>query len=170
MIAGFLEGRPETGNPGDLAEAMLSEFGKYKESDIPLEEYEPVCCEKALFVEIAKAYSSAKKEIGKVDFDDLLTGCRDLLKYNPQTLSRWQNRFRYIQCDEYQDTSRIQMDILYMLAGEKANLCVVGDDDQSIYRFRGADNHIMMQFEEDFRDRGARKILMNTPITGAVRR
>ena len=114
MIAGFLEGRPETGNPGDLAEAMLSEFGKYKESDIPLEEYEPVCCEKALFVEIAKAYSSAKKEIGKVDFDDLLTGCRDLLKYNPQTLSRWQNRFRYIQCDEYQDTSRIQMDILYM--------------------------------------------------------
>lgn len=162
MIAGFLEGRPETGNPGDLAEAMLSEFGKYKESDIPLEEYEPACCEKAMFVEIAKAYSSVKKEIGKVDFDDLLTGCRDLLRYNPQTLSRWQNRFRYIQCDEYQDTSRIQMDILYMLAGKKANLCVVGDDDQSIYRFRGADNHIMMQFEEDFRDRGARKILMNT--------
>ena len=71
MIAGFLEGRPETGNPGDLAEAMLSEFGKYKESDIPLEEYEPACCEKAMFVEIAKAYSSVKKEIGKVDWQNL---------------------------------------------------------------------------------------------------
>lgn len=167
MIAGLLEGRPEIGSPGDMAESMLGEFGKYKESDISLEEYEPACCEKALFVETANAYGSAKKEIGKVDFADLLTRCRDLLRYNPQTLSRWQNRFRYIQCDEYQDTSRIQMDILYMLAGKKANLCVVGDDDQSIYRFRGADNHIMMQFEEDFRDRGARKILMNTNYRSA---
>ena len=167
MITGLLEGRPEINSPGDMAESVLGEFGKYKESDIPLEEYEPACCEKALFAEIANAYSDAKKEIGKVDFDDLLTRCRDLLRYDPQTLSRWQNRFRYIQCDEYQDTSRIQMDILYMLAGKKANLCVVGDDDQSIYRFRGADNHIMMQFEEDFRDRGARKILMNTNYRSA---
>ena len=167
VITGLLEGRTEISGADDLAEAMLGEFGRYKESDIPLEEYEPDCCEKALFDEIANAYGDVKKAIGKVDFDDLLTDCRDLLRNDPQALSRWQKRFRYIQCDEYQDTSRIQKDILYMLAGDKANLCVVGDDDQSIYRFRGADNSIMMQFEEDFRDKGARKILMNTNYRSA---
>ena len=124
IISGLLEGRAEISCSDDMAEAMLSEFGRYKESDIPLEEYEPDCCEKTLFTETAK-------------------------------------------CDEYQDTSRIQKEILYMLAGEKANLCVVGDDDQSIYRFRGADNSIMMQFEEDFRDRGVQKILMNTNYRSA---
>ena len=167
ILSGLLEGRPEIGNAIDMAETMLSEFGKYKESDISLEDYEPSGCEKSLFMEIADAYTSAKKEIGKVDFDDLLTGCRDLLRDNRKTLSKWQRRFQFIQCDEYQDTSRIQKDILYMLAGKKANLCVVGDDDQSIYRFRGADNHIMMQFEEDFRDRGVRKVLMNTNYRSA---
>ena len=167
ILSGLLEGRPEIGNAIDMAETMLSEFGKYKESDISLEDYEPSGCEKSLFMEIADAYTSAKKEIGKVDFDDLLTGCRDLLRDNRKTLSKWQRRFQFIQCDEYQDTSRIQKDILYMLAGKKANLCVVGDDDQSIYRFRGADNHIMMQFEEDFGDRGVRKILMNTNYRSA---
>ena len=167
IISGLLEGRAEISCSDDMAEAMLSEFGRYKESDIPLEEYEPDCCEKTLFTETAKAYGDAKKAIGKVDFDDLLTLSRDLLRDNPETLSKWQNRFQFIQCDEYQDTSRIQKEILYMLAGEKANLCVVGDDDQSIYRFRGADNSIMMQFEEDFRDRGVQKILMNTNYRSA---
>ena len=167
IISRLLEGRAEISSSDDMAEAMLNEFGRYKESDIALEEYEPKCCEKTLFAETAKAYGDAKKAIGKVDFDDLLTLSRDLLRDNPDTLSKWQNRFRFIQCDEYQDTSRIQKEILYMLAGEKANLCVVGDDDQSIYRFRGADNRIMMQFEEDFRDRGVQKILMNTNYRSA---
>ena len=80
----------------------------------------------------------------------MLLSCLRLLKSDADVLARWQDRFRYIQCDEYQDTNSIQRDILYLLTEKSGNLCVVGDDDQSVYRFRGAHPEIMLDFPKDF--------------------
>ena len=106
--------------------------------------------DKALFLEVYEAYEEWKKERGSIDYDDMLLMFLDLLKNNPGLCTKYQGVFRYIQCDEYQDTNFIQRDILYLLAGERKNLCVVGDDDQSIYAFRGAKPEIMLSFEKDF--------------------
>lgn len=102
------------------------------------------------FVTFVKAYENHKAETGGVDFDDLLIHGRQLLETRPNVLRTFRAKFRYIICDEYQDTNPIQKEILYLLAGENGNLCVVGDDDQSIYGFRGAVPSIMLDFPKDF--------------------
>ena len=149
------------GNVYDMAVSLLPEIDRCRAYDIPAGEFVPSSCEKGTFVKIIGKYEDSKKRIKRIDFEDMLTMCRDLLRTSPEVLEKWQQRYQFIQVDEYQDTSRVQRDILYMLAGDKANLCVVGDDDQSIYRFRGADNSIMMHFEEDFKEKGVQKILMS---------
>lgn len=80
----------------------------------------------------------------------MLCLCKDLLTDNAKVLKKCRNKYRYIMCDEYQDTNQIQIEILYLLAGKNGNICVVGDDDQSIYEFRGALTIIMMDFKKDF--------------------
>ena len=99
-----------------------------------------------------KAYEQAKESNQALDFDDLLILGRKILSENPTVLSQFQNRFRFLICDEYQDTNPIQKDILYLLSAKYGNLCVVGDDDQSIYGFRGAVPSLMLSFEKDFPD------------------
>lgn len=112
------------------------------------------------FVTFVKAYENYKAETGGVDFDDLLIHGKRLLTERPNVLRSFRNKFRYIICDEYQDTNPIQQEILYLLAGKNGNLCVVGDDDQSIYGFRGAVPSIMMEFPKDFP--GCKVIHMST--------
>lgn len=90
------------------------------------------------FKAFVKAYENTKDASGCIDFDDLLIHGKRLLTERPGILSMFREKFRFIICDEYQDTNPIQKEILYLLAGENGNLCVVGDDDQSIYGFRGA--------------------------------
>lgn len=167
IIQGLLENVNGVGNAYDMAEGVVSDLGRCRAYDTPVGEYEPKNCSKGLFAKIAQQYSEEKKKAGRIDFDDMLHMCRELFREDPKALARWQARYRFIQVDEYQDTSRIQRDIIYMLARENRNLCVVGDDDQSIYRFRGADNSIMMGFEEDFREYGVRKIMMGTNYRSA---
>lgn len=92
-------------------------------------------------------YCTAK---GRLDFDDMQMRCRDLFDTQPAVLKKWQERFRYILVDEFQDCNRVQYETLKMLAASHRNLFVVGDDDQSIYGFRGASPDIMQQFARDY--------------------
>lgn len=103
-----------------------------------------------LFVQAYEAYQKWCEDREMIDFDDMLLLCLKLFSEEPAVLDKYRDIFRYIQVDEYQDTNYIQRDILYLLAGDRKNLCVVGDDDQSIYAFRGAKPEIMLGFEKDF--------------------
>jgi DNA helicase-2/ATP-dependent DNA helicase PcrA len=100
--------------------------------------------------DIYAAYEGLLKQSNALDFDDLLLRAARLLREAPPVRQRWQNRFQYLHVDEYQDTNRVQYDLLRLLANEKQNICVVGDEDQSIYRWRGADVSILLSFAHDF--------------------
>lgn len=101
-------------------------------------------------VEVYKAYEVEMKRANSLDFDDLLMKTYDLFRMYPDVLKMYQEKFQYIMVDEYQDTNHIQYLIVQMLAKAHRNLCVVGDEDQSIYSWRGADIKNIMDFEKDF--------------------
>jgi DNA helicase-2/ATP-dependent DNA helicase PcrA len=96
-------------------------------------------------------YGEALRTLNALDFDDLLLLTLRLFREHPDVLSKYRERFRYIMVDEYQDTNRVQYDLLRLLAGERRNICVVGDDDQSIYGWRGAHLGNVLDFERDFK-------------------
>ena len=103
-----------------------------------------------LFREIYRKYCRGMERAGKLDYDDLMVYTWELFSARPDILAGWRNRFRYILVDEFQDINRLQYDIIKLLAAPRNNLFVVGDDDQSIYRFRGAKPEIMLNFPKDF--------------------
>ncbi len=113
-----------------------------------------------LFVTVCSAYREFLSGNGLIDFDDMLLFTRDLFLARPDILSAWQKKFRYILVDEFQDINPIQYEIVRMLALPENNLFIVGDDDQSIYRFRGACPEIMLHFPDDYPD--ATKVLLST--------
>jgi len=100
--------------------------------------------------DIYSGYELVLKQSKAVDFDDLLLRSARLLREVPQVRDKWRNRFAYLHVDEYQDTNRVQYDLLRLLTNERKNVCVVGDEDQSIYRWRGADVSILLSFSQDF--------------------
>ncbi|MBV9887576.1 MAG: UvrD-helicase domain-containing protein [Acidobacteria bacterium] len=100
--------------------------------------------------DIYAEYERQLKSSNALDFDDLLLRTAQMLRFNPQVREKWQNRFQYLHVDEYQDTNRVQYDLMRLLTNAKQNVCVVGDEDQSIYRWRGADVSILMSFSRDF--------------------
>jgi DNA helicase II / ATP-dependent DNA helicase PcrA len=100
--------------------------------------------------DIYSGYEEVLTHSKAVDFDDLLLRSARLLREYPQIRERWRNRFAYVHVDEYQDTNRVQYDLLRLLTNERQNICAVGDEDQSIYRWRGADVSILLSFSEDF--------------------
>ncbi len=100
--------------------------------------------------DVFSAYEKLLQQSNALDFDDLLLRSVRLLREAPAVREKWQARFQYIHVDEYQDTNRVQYDLLRLLTGPKHNLCVVGDEDQSIYRWRGADVSILLSFSRDF--------------------
>ena len=99
------------------------------------------------------------RRAGLIDFDDMMVLCLELFTERKDILSAWQRRYRYILIDEFQDINRLQYEIVRMLAKPEDNLFIVGDDDQSIYRFRGAKPEIMLGFERDYP--GAGRILLD---------
>ncbi|MHB8499624.1 MAG: ATP-dependent helicase [Candidatus Acidiferrales bacterium] len=100
--------------------------------------------------EVFAVYEKLLQQSNALDFDDLLLRSVRLLREAPAVREKWQARFQYIHVDEYQDTNRVQYDLLRLLTGPKQNVCVVGDEDQSIYRWRGADVSILLSFSRDF--------------------
>jgi DNA helicase-2/ATP-dependent DNA helicase PcrA len=100
--------------------------------------------------DIFAAYEKVLQQSNALDFDDLLLRAALLLRESAGVREKWQARFQYIHVDEYQDTNRVQYELLRLLAGPKQNICVVGDEDQSIYRWRGADVSILLSFSLDF--------------------
>ena len=102
------------------------------------------------FRELFIRYEEWKKGLNKIDFDDMLTMCLDLWQREPENLEFWQQRFPYIMIDEFQDINHVQYECMRLLSAEPHNLCIVGDDDQSIYRFRGARPEFLLRFPEDY--------------------
>lgn len=105
---------------------------------------------KKLVARVYNSYQEHLKQSNALDFDDLLVFAVEIFEKYPEVLKKYQERFKYIMVDEYQDTNYVQFKLISLLAGEKQNICVVGDDDQSIYSFRGADINNILNFEKCF--------------------
>lgn len=127
---------------------ILGEISLVKNTGIPLEHYYPKNCAKEIFEKIYGLYDKKMRGKRLIDFDDMLVYCYELFDQRKDILSSWQQKFRYILIDEFQDINKIQFEIVRMLAQPEDNLFVVGDDDQSIYRFRGAKPELMLGFEK----------------------
>lgn len=113
-------------------------------------------------------YQRRLQDNAALDFDDLLMRTVQLMRRHPEVLERYQHRFRYIMVDEYQDTNMAQYHLLNLLADRYRNLCVVGDDDQSVYRFRGANVRNILNFERDYPDATVVKLEQNYRSTGTI--
>lgn len=152
FVANLMQGKIAPNEMEDTVKGIMSEISYVKNKEIPLLQYEPEIVSKKDFEDIFSKYEDYKMEEGKIDFDDMLIYCRDVFLSNKAILEKYKQRYKYITVDEYQDVNRIQAQICYMLAGHNGNLFVVGDDDQSIYRFRAADSNIMLEFPKQFPD------------------
>ena len=137
---------------GEFTSSCIREISMVNNNGVDWNSYRAETCPTKEFHAIYDLYEEEKRNLGKIDYDDMLRMCLELLSNRPEYLEFYRNRFRYLIIDEYQDTNFLQRDILYLLAGgsEKANICVVGDDDQSIYKFRGAKPEIMLNFAESY--------------------
>lgn len=136
----------------------VEEFWKNAQGDWHLKKY----------AEIYEAYQAELKKNNALDFDDLIFKTVDLFRVNQEVLDYYRERFRYVMVDEYQDTNTAQFELISLLAGKHGNLCVVGDDDQSIYKFRGADIRNILSFEEIFPGTKVIKLEQNYRSTGHI--
>ena len=143
----------------EFLQGIAGEISNVKNNQISLTEYKSLNCEEEVFSQIFKTYENERKRIRKIDFDDMLVLTYELFQKRPDILAMWQKKFKYILIDEFQDINKVQYDVIRMLAAPENNLFIVGDDDQSIYRFRGARPEIMLNFSKDFPN--ARQILLD---------
>ncbi len=135
--------------------AILSAISGAKDELVPPDEFRARAAGDFRMGRIAEAYDEYQKTLkssNAMDFDDLIMKTVELFKADGEVLDSYQKRFRYIMVDEYQDTNTAQFQLIRLLAGEKGNLCVVGDDDQSIYKFRGANIRNILDFEHYYPD------------------
>ncbi len=143
----------------EFIQDMENEISLVKGEMLSLEHYFPMNCAKDIFQKVYTRYNQALQRRKLIDFDDMLVYCYELLTQRPDILKMWQQQFQYILIDEFQDINKVQYDIIRLLARPNNNLFIVGDDDQSIYRFRGAKPEIMLQFEEVYPS--AKKVLLD---------
>ena len=145
-----MEACPELAAEGDFLEDVQREISTVKENRIDPEHYYSASCPDEVFRKLFHGYTSCLNEKRKLDFDDMLLYSYRLFVTRPDILKSWQEKFTYILVDEFQDINHLQYDIIRMLAEPERNLFVVGDDDQSIYHFRGARPEIMLQFGKEY--------------------
>lgn len=144
----------------EFIQNMLGEIGLVKNTGIDIAHYYSKNCAEEMFRRIYSEYHEYLLKHRLIDFEDMLVYTWELLSERKDILAAWQNKYQYILIDEFQDINKIQFDIIKLLAGEQKNLFVVGDDDQSIYRFRGAKPEIMLRFGDDFPR--AKTVLLDT--------
>ena len=144
----------------EFLSGIINEISYVKGEMMSLSYYHSSNCSDELFAQIYEGYERRLREENLIDFDDMLVFCYELLKERKDILAMWQQKFQYILIDEFQDINKVQYEIVRMLAGKGDHLFIVGDDDQSIYRFRGARPEIMLGFEKDYPD--AKKVILNT--------
>lgn len=138
---------------------LLGEISLMKNTGISLEHYYPKACAKEIFEQVFREFDGKMKAKRLIDFDDMLVYCYELFTQREDILSAWQRKFQYILIDEFQDINRLQFDIVRMLALPENNIFAVGDDDQSIYRFRGAKPELMLGFGKAYPD--AKQVLLD---------
>lgn len=138
---------------------IASEISVVKNEQIPLEHYYSKSCPEEVFRNFYRKYEEMHRREGLLDFDDMMTMTYELLTQRADILAAWQRHYRYILVDEFQDINLLQYAILRLLANPERNLFIVGDDDQSIYRFRGAKPEIMLNFPKDYPD--AKQIVLD---------
>lgn len=139
--------------------SILSEISSVKGEMIGLDHYYSKNCSEEIFKKLYIGYEERLRRANLIDFDDMLVLCYELFTERKDILMAWQKKYQYILVDEFQDINRVQYEIVRMLAAPENNLFIVGDDDQSIYRFRGAKPEIMLGFEKDYPD--AKRVLLN---------
>ncbi len=152
----------------DFVMDIAGEISRVKGDMISLEHFYPVNCAKDVFEEIYKAYAAKLGRMRRLDYDDMLVQTWQLFKKYPDILAAWQKKYTYILIDEFQDINRVQYEIIRMLAMPENNLFVVGDDDQSIYKFRGAKPEILLGFTRDYPEAKMTVLNTNYRSTGAV--
>jgi DNA helicase-2/ATP-dependent DNA helicase PcrA len=143
----------------DTLQRILSEISKVKNNGLKPQDIKSETVTQGQFESIFDTYKQQMNKNRLVDFDDMVLLCRNLLADRPETLKIWQNRFKYILVDEFQDICPLQYDVVRMLAKPQDNLFIVGDDDQAIYGFRGAKPEIMLNFTKDYPK--AKQVVLN---------
>lgn len=144
----------------EFTDSVEAEISRVKTENININSYYSVSCGEKEFKEIYGYYEKTLKSSRLIDFDDMLLYCHELFVQRKDILKAWQDRYKYILVDEFQDINKIQYEVVKMLAQPENNLFVVGDDDQSIYGFRGSKPEIMMNYEKDYPD--TRKVNLDT--------
>lgn len=134
----------------EFLSGISAEIGSIKNNRIDPNSFESNQCPNHVFRQIYTEYETIRNRRRKLDFDDMLVLCYDLFVKRPDILRKWQERYAYILIDEFQDINQVQYDVIRMLAAPQNNLFIVGDDDQSIYKFRGAKPEIMLGFKKDY--------------------
>ena len=133
-----------------------------------MEHYYSSCCPDEVFRQIYQGYRETCQSRRKLDFDDMILYCYELFSQRKDILAAWQKKFQYILVDEFQDINQLQYDIVRMLAQPQNNLFIVGDDDQSIYHFRGARPEIMLNFTRDYPEAETVTLDVNYRCSGRI--
>ncbi len=152
--------RLEYEDEAEFVTSILGEISMVKNTGVSIQNYYSTNCAEHIFRKIYGEYHEYLYQHKLIDFDDMLVYTYELFRERKDILGAWQKKYQYILIDEFQDINKIQFDIVKMIAAPENNLFVVGDDDQSIYRFRGARPELMLHFKDDFPD--AEQILLDT--------
>lgn len=160
--------RMEMEDEGDFLHDLAQEISLVKNERIPLDHYYAASLPQDLFRELFLQYQKRMEQEHLLDYDDLMLCTMELFCARPEILDGWRRRYQYILVDEFQDINRLQYDIVKLLAAPANNLFVVGDDDQSIYRFRGAKPEIMLNFPKEYPGAARYLLDMNFRCPGNV--
>ncbi len=143
---------------GEFIKRLMGEISAAKNRRMGIEQYRPECCTGEYFIRVFSEYQRRLSENGLLDFDDILQKCLEMLEKDSEILGYWQKRFRYILIDEFQDINPVQYEVVKLLSGAEKNVFAVGDEDQSIYGFRGSRPGLLFTFLEDFKN--AKKVTL----------
>ena len=158
----------EYGDMNEWAGDVLAEISRVKAEQIPLDHYYASSVPEEEFRKVCRMYTERQAKLGRIDFDDMCVYTYDLFHARTDILKAWQDHFRYILIDEFQDINMLQYRIIRMLAAPRNNLFIVGDDDQSIYRFRGSRPEIMLNFPKDYPGTAVMKLNENYRSTPQI--